>query len=164
MIRPLLLLSLLAMATLPTWAQADEGQPLARFRMDQLQQTVGLPEPQARIVVERWSRYDRELFDKTHQIQAIRRQFSDILLGPGTEEVKSLKVRPLLDQFVDLRRQQVELKQKFEDDIRARLSPSQQVRLILKVEEMQRRMLEALRQGNTERTERKAIRHGRQQP
>ena len=71
--------------------------------MDQLQQTVGLPEPQARLVVERWSRYDRELFDKTHQIQAIRRQFSDILLGPGTEEDKSLKVRPLLDQFVDLR-------------------------------------------------------------
>jgi len=125
---------------------------------------VGLPEPQARLVVERWSRYDRELFDKTHQIQAIRRQFSDILLGPGTEEDKSLKVRPLLDQFVDLRRQQVELKQKFEDDIRARLSPSQQVRLILKVEEMQRRMLEALRQGNTERTERKAIRRGRVQP
>jgi len=164
MIRPLLLLSLLAMATLPAWAQADEAQPLARFRMDQLQQTVGLPEPQARLVVERWSRYDRELFDKTHQIQAIRRQFSDILLGPGTEEDKSLKVRPLLDQFVDLRRQQVELKQKFEDDIRARLSPSQQVRLILKVEEMQRRMLEALRQGNTERTERKAIRRGRVQP
>ena len=46
MIRPLFLLSLLALAAiaaLPASAQAEEGQPLARFRMDQLQQTVDSP-------------------------------------------------------------------------------------------------------------------------
>ena len=67
-------------------------------------------------------------------------------MGPGTEEEKSAKVRPLLDQFVDLRRQQADLKFKFEDDIRGKLSPAQQVRLIIQVEEMQRRVAEALRQ------------------
>lgn len=153
MFRPLLMVSLLSLAALPCLAQnqapapAGEERALARFRMEQLQQTVGLPEEQARTVVERWSRYDREQFELTKQIQQIRHRFNDILLGPGTEEDKNVKVRPLLEQFVELRRQQKELKFRFEDDIRARLSPAQQVRLILQVEEMQRRVVEALRQG-----------------
>jgi hypothetical protein len=134
-------------------AQAEDERPLARFRMEQLQQTVGLPEEQARVVVERWSRYDREQFEKTRQIQQIRRNFNDILIGPGSEDEKNAKVRPLLEQFVELRRQQAELKFKFEEDIRARLSPAQQVRLITHVEEMQRRMVEALRQGLGNRPE-----------
>jgi hypothetical protein len=115
--------------------------------MDQLQQTVGLPEEQARVVVERWSRYDREQFELTKQIQQIRRQFNDILLGPGTEEDKSVRVRPLLEQFVELRRQQRDMKFRFETDIRVKLSPAQQVRLIIQVEEMQRRLADAIRQG-----------------
>jgi Spy/CpxP family protein refolding chaperone len=149
----LLALALLGSAAL--WAQAPlapEGdRPLERFRQEQLQQTVGLPEDQARAVVERWSRYDRELFEKTRQVQAIRRRFNDILLGPGSEDEKNAKVRPLLDQFLELRRQQADLKFRFEEDIRARLSPAQQVRLVLHVEEMQRRVVEALRQGFGER-------------
>ena len=146
MLRPALLMTLLLFA-LPGLAQAEDERPLARFRMDQLQQTVGLPEDQARAVVDRWSRYDREQFEKTQQIQQLRRRFNDILLGPGSEEDKNAKVRPMLEQFVELRRQQADLKFKFEEDIRARLSPAQQVRLIIQVEDMQRRMLEAIRQG-----------------
>lgn len=147
MFRPVLLMSILSIATLPGHAQAEDDRPLARFRMDQLQQTVGLPEDQARAVVDRWSRYDREQFEKTQQIHQIRRRFNDILLGPGSEEDKNAKVRPMLDQFVELRRQQADLKFRFEDDIRAKLTPAQQVRLILQVEEMQRRVVEALKQG-----------------
>ena len=158
MLRPALL-SLLLLAALPLRPQAppEEERPLARFRMDQLQQTVGLQEDQARAVVERWARYDREQFEKTRQIQALRRRFNDILIGPGTEEEKNAKVRPLLDQFVELRRQQAELKFRFEEDIRARLSPAQQVRLVLHVEEMQRRVVEALRQGLAERPARPGL-------
>ncbi|WP_243304034.1 hypothetical protein [Geothrix oryzisoli] len=154
MFRPSLLMSLLLLlAGLPVRAQAEDERPLMRFRMEQLQQTVGLPEDQARTVVERWSRYDREQFQKTQQIQQIRRRFNEILMGPGSEEEKNAKVRPLVEQFVDLRRQQAELKFKFEEDIRARLSPAQQVRLITHVEEMQRRMVEAIRQGLGNRAE-----------
>ena len=129
-------------------AQADEdGRLLYRFRMNHLQQNVGLTEDQARAVVERWARYDRELFEKTRQIRQIRNRFEDILLGPGTEEEKSARVAPLLDQFVALRHEQVNLKMQFEQDIRARLSPAQQVRLILQVDELQRRLAEAIRGG-----------------
>jgi len=147
MLRPILLIASLAIAALPAFAQVEDGRPLARFRMDQLQQAVGLPEPQARAIVDRWARYDLEQFEKTRQIHQIRRQFNDILLGPGAEEDKNAKVRPLLEQFVELRHQQAELKVKFEEDIRAKLSPAQQVRLILHVEEMQRRVADAFRQG-----------------
>lgn len=147
MLRPILLIASLAIAALPGAAQSEDGRPLARFRMDQLQQSVGLPESQARAVVDRWARYDLDQFEKARQIHQIRRQFNDILLGPGTEEDKNAKVRPLLEQFVELRHQQAGLKLKFEEDIRAKLSPAQQVRLILHVEEMQRRVADALRQG-----------------
>lgn len=163
MLRPLALASILCLAALSARAQGEEDRPLMRFRMDQLQQTVGLPEPQAKAVVDRWSRYDQEQFEKTKQIQQLRRRFNDILLGPGTEEDKSAKVRPLLDQYVELRRQQMELKLKFEDDIRAKLNPAQQVRLILQVEDMQRRMADAIKQGFINRPGR-LFRKGIQRP
>lgn len=163
MFRPLVLASTLCLVALPGQAQGEEDRPLLRFRMDQLQQTVGLPEPQARAVVERWSRYDQDQFEKTKQIQQLRRRFNDILLGPGAEEDKSAKVRPLLDQYVELRRQQMELKLRFEDDIRAKLNPAQQVRLILQVEDMQRRMADAIKQGFANRPGR-LFRRGVQRP
>ncbi len=146
---PTLLLPVLLIAALPVArAQSeDEGRLLYRFRMNHLEQNVGLPADQARVVVERWARYDRDLFEKARQIREIRGRFNDILLGPGSEEEKNAKVGPLLDQFVALRHQQMNLKLQFEDDIRVHLSPAQQVRLILQVDEMQRRMVEALRQG-----------------
>jgi hypothetical protein len=161
MFRPVLLLSMLFIGALGH-AQVEDARPLARFRMDQLQQAVGLPEPQARTVVERWSRYDQEQFERMKQIQQLRRRFNDILLGPGSEEDKNVRVRPLLEQFVDLRRQQAELKLKFEEDIRARLSPAQQVRLILHVEEMQRRVAEAFREGFGNRPLRPGLRRFQQ--
>lgn len=153
MLPPILMTALLLAALLPCRAQppapapAMEERSLARFRLDQLQQTVGLPAELARTVVERWSRYDREQFELTKQIQQLRQQFNDILLGPTTEEDKNARVRPLLEQFVAFRRQQKALKFRFEDDIRLGLSPAQQVRLILHVEEMQRRLAEAMRHG-----------------
>ncbi|WLT32912.1 hypothetical protein [Geothrix sp. PMB-07] len=163
MFRPLILASALCLVALPSRAQGEEDRPLLRFRMDQLQQTVGLPEPQAKAVVDRWSRYDQDQFEKTKQIQQLRHRFNDILLGPGAEEDKSAKVRPLLDQYVELRRQQMELKLKFEDDIRAKLNPAQQVRLILQVEDMQRRMADAIKQGLINRPGR-PFRRGVQRP
>ena len=147
--RASLLLPALALAVVPCLhAQPeDESRLLLRFRMNHLEQNVGLTEEQARAVADRWARYDREIFDTTRQIRDLRARFNDILLGPGTEDEKNTRIRPLLDQFVALRRQQVNLKLQFEDDIRARLTPAEQVRLIIQVEEMQRRMLDALRRG-----------------
>lgn len=145
------LLPALTLAVQPlAMAQAQpegEGRLLYQFRVEHLERNVGLTEDQARSVADRWARFDRELFEKTRQVRELRTQFNDILMGPGTEDEKNARVKPLLDQFVALRHQQMNLKMQFEDDIRSRLSPAQQVRLIVQVDEMQRRMLEVLRQG-----------------
>jgi hypothetical protein len=154
MLRPALVLPALTLLAAPILrAQPEEeGRMLYRFRVSHLQQNVGLSEEQARVVADRWARFDHDLFDTLRQIREIRGQFNDILLGPGSEEEKNARVRPLLEQFVALRHHQMNLKLQFEDDIRAHLTPAQQVRLILQVEEMQRRMVEALRQGFGGRT------------
>jgi hypothetical protein len=145
---PALIVAVQPQARAQTQAQPEgEGRLLYQFRVEHLERNVGLSEDQARSVAERWARFDRDLFEKTRQIRDLRTQFNDILMGPGTEDEKNARVKPLLDQFVALRHQQMNLRMQFEDDIRARLSPAQQVRLIVQVDEMQRRMLEVLRQG-----------------
>ncbi|MFN8012225.1 MAG: hypothetical protein U0P81_12695 [Holophagaceae bacterium] len=120
---------------------------LRRIRMDRVQEVLGLPEDRARAIAERWERYDRDFMDRTRRIGEVRGRFNQILIGPGSEEDKNGRIRPLLDQFMDLRRQQADLKKGFEDDIRAQLSPAQQVRLILLVDELQQRIREALRES-----------------
>ena len=140
---------------LPLAAQEEpappEPGPLMRFRMERLQEGVGLNPEQSRRIVQRWVRYDLDHFERQRQLKALRLRFNDILLGPGSESERSDKLRPLLDQFLDLRHQQAELRQKFEDDIRAQLSPTQQVRLILMVDDMAKQLQETLRERRQER-------------
>ncbi len=147
---PFLLPALIVAVQPMAMAQAQpegEGRLLYQFRVEHLERNVGLSEDQAKAVAERWARFDRELFEKTREIRNLRAQFNDVLMGPGTEDEKNARVKPMLDQFVALRHQQMNLRLQFEEDIRAHLSPAQQVRLIVQVDEMQRRMLEVLRQG-----------------
>ena len=98
-------------------------------------------------MAERWRRYDLDFIDRGHQIMRLRRQFNLILMGPGTDEEKSARVKPFLDQFLGLRLQQHEMKQKLEEDLRAPLRPAQQARLILVMDDMERSLRETLRQA-----------------
>ncbi len=120
----------------PGQGQGQALQVLRQFMMQRLQDRVGLSEPQARQVADRWERFNREHFERQQQLGQLRQRFQDILLGPGDEEQKSAKVKPLLEQFLDLRKRQVEAKQRFEDDIRAGLTPAQQARLVVTVDEL----------------------------
>ena len=61
--------------------------------------------------------------------------------SPLPEEEKNTRIRPLVEQFSALRQQQQDLKRKFEDDIRSSLTPAQQGRFLLVVEEIQRALL-----------------------
>lgn len=67
-------------------------------------------------------------------------------MGPGTEEEKNAKLKPLMDQFISLRSQQDAGRKQFEEDIRAGLTPAQQARLILVMDEIQQRLRESLRE------------------
>ncbi len=127
--------------------QGEDG-PLARqvmgFRIRQLRDVMGLTEAQAVSIADRWATHDREVIHNTRQLNQLREQFRGILLGPGSEDDKSLKLKPLLDQFLELRRKQMDSRARFETDIRAGLSVAQQARLIMLVEEFTRRLQEGL--------------------
>jgi hypothetical protein len=145
--RPLPALILVAVPVLaqPAPGQGQALQALRQFMMQRLQDRVGLTEAQARQVADRWERYNKEHFERQQQLNHLRQRFQDILLGPGDEDQKSAKVKPLFEQFLDLRRQQVESKQRFEDDIRAGLTPAQQARLVVTVDELIQQLAERLK-------------------
>ncbi len=128
-------------------AQGEDG-PLARqlmsVRVKQIKETMGLPDPQASAIAERWAAHDREIVHSTRQLNQLRGQFREILLGPGSEDEKSARLKPLMDQFLDLRRRQMETRGRFESEIRTGLSTAQQARLIMLMEEITRRLQEGL--------------------
>jgi hypothetical protein len=119
---------------------------LFQIRVNRIQQVLGLSEDRARVVAERWGRWDREHLDRGEQAGALRKEFNQILLGPEKEEEKNAKLKPLLDQFMALRQQQEAGRKQFEDEIRNGLSPAQQARLILVMEEIQQRLRESLQE------------------
>ncbi len=126
---------------------------LLELRTQRITQTLGLPEDQAKAIARRWSAFDRDFLQRAHAMGQLRGRFSQILLGPGSEEDKNAHLKPLLEQFLDQRRQQQDLKLKFEDDIRGQLTPAQQVRLIILVDDLQKTIREGIRD---------AVKEGRQ--
>lgn len=152
-------LLLLAPALVAQQGAARPGQEMLRkFFLERLQDRVGLSDAQARQVAERWQRFQQEHAERQQEINHLRRRFQDILLSPESEDQKSAKIKPLLEQFLDLRRRQQESKQRFEDDIRAGLSPAQQARLVVTVEEILAQLAKAIENRTALREFRKDMR------
>jgi hypothetical protein len=129
---------------------AQEGHFKALFyqmRVARIQQSVGLPEDRAKALAERWGLWDRDFIDRGRQMLQLRAQFNQTLMGPGTEDEKGAKLKPLVDQFLALRQQQDKAKRQFEEDILQTLTPAQQARMILLVEDIQNRIRDTLREA-----------------
>jgi len=120
---------------------------LSQIRAQRIQQTLGIPHDQARDIAERWGRFDQELMERQRQIRHLRLQVNGVLLGPGSDDEKNARLRPLLAQFSSLRRQQHDLRLSFESEIMGSLPPVQQARLIILVEDLQKNLREAVRSG-----------------
>ncbi|HET6329531.1 MAG TPA: hypothetical protein VFF76_01970 [Holophagaceae bacterium] len=139
----------------PPVQEKEDGQPdprpLLRFRAKRLEEGLGLDPGKAGVIAQRWAQFDQEHFQRQRQIAALRLRFNDILMGPEPEDRKSALIKPLLDQFMDLRDQQMESKRRFESDIRQGLSPAQQARLILMVDDLNKKVMDALRERRQER-------------
>lgn len=118
---------------------------LRRVRMERLQQALGITEEKAGTIADRWAQFDTVSFANRLQMRQLHQQVNSILLSSIPEDEKNVKLRPLVDQFTALRQQQQQAKQKFEEDIRASLTPAQQGRFILVVEEIQHALQEAIR-------------------
>lgn len=126
-----------------------------RFRAKRLEESLGLDPAKAESIARRWTQMDREHFQRQRQIAALRLRFNDILMGPESEDRKNALVKPLLEQFTAIRDEQMEAKRHFEDDIRQGLSPAQQARLILLVDDLNKKVMDALRERRQERQERR---------
>jgi Spy/CpxP family protein refolding chaperone len=119
---------------------------LRQFRMERLQQLLGISEEKARTIADRWTQFDQDSQDNRQRMRQLREQVNGILLSPVPEDEKNAKIRPMVEQFSTLRQQQQDQKRKFEDDIRASLTPAQQARFILVVEDIQHAMMEAIKE------------------
>lgn len=156
----LLTLSLNAQAPRPR-LRAMEGplaERLQEARMRRIQETLALPPAQAQTLADRWARFDQDFAERARRMMELRKRFNDILMGPGSEADKNAQLQPHLETFVRLRREQQELKTRFEEEIRASLPPAQQVRLILLVDEFQRRLQEGVRDILQERRQNRPFR------
>jgi len=100
-------------------------------------------------MADRWGQFDREALERHRELRQIKQQINGILVGPGSDGEKSAKLRPLLDQFTRLRTQQQEKRQAFESEIVAPLTPVQRARMVFLVEDLQKSLREALREGRS---------------
>jgi hypothetical protein len=128
----------------------QDGPVLTQFfqiRSARIQQSLGLPEDRARALAERWGRWDREVMDRLRLMNEVRGQFSQVLLAAVTEDDKNARLKPLLERFLELRRQQEDARRKFEEEILVGLTPAQKVRLIILVEELQPKLRGLLRES-----------------
>ena len=128
----------------------QEGPILAQLfqmRVSRIQQSMGFSEDRARAMAERWGRWDREFIDRGRQLMQLRQLFNQTLMGPGSEEDKCARLKPLMEQFLALRQQQDEAKRRFEGDILQSLSTAQQARMILLMEDIQSRIRQILREN-----------------
>lgn len=119
---------------------------LHQFRAERLQQLLGVSSEKAQSIADRWDQFDEDSQGYRQSNRRLRRQVNDILLSSLPEEQKSAQIQPLMDQLGALRKQQEDLRRTFENDIRATLTPAQQGRFVLAVEEIQRAMLQAIKQ------------------
>jgi len=124
---------------------------LHTLRSQRLQQSLGVSEEKARTIADRWARFDEDSFGRRQQMVALRQQVNSALVAPGSEEEKNRKLQPVVDQLAVLRQQQQEARKRFEDDICATLTPAQQGRFILVVEEIQRSIQDAIQERRRER-------------
>ncbi len=124
---------------------------LHRMRMERLQQSLGISAEKAKSIADRWEQFDLDGRDRRQRARQLQHQVNDILLSPLSEEEKNTSIRPLVEQLLAVRLQLQELQRKFEEEIRSSLTPAQQGRFMLVAEELQRALMEALRQQKLER-------------
>jgi len=125
-----------------------QGEILARLhrmRVERLQQSLGIPEGRARAIADRWAQFDQDGRNYRQRMKQLQKQIGGILFGPLTEDEKNARIRPLMEQYSSLRQQHEDLRRKFEAEIRDPLTPAQQGRLLLLMEEIQHAMFEAIR-------------------
>ena len=124
---------------------------LHEIRTRKLQESLGLTEEKAKAIADRWSQLDEGSFARRQHMGQLRAQMNEALMGPGSEADKNKQLQPIVAQLTGLRQQQQEARARFEQDIQGSLTPAQQGRFILLMDELQKSLQEAIREQRKER-------------
>ncbi len=124
---------------------------LHEIRSRKLQADLGLPADKANGIADRWGQFDEEGFARRQQMQGLRQQMKGTLLGPGSEQDKNRAVQPLVEQLTRLQQQQEDARKQFQEDLRGTLTPAQQARFLMLMEDFKRALLEAIQERRGER-------------
>lgn len=124
---------------------------LHELRKRKLKDSLGLPDEKAQSIADRWSQFDEDSSGRRQQMVQLRQQVDTTLRGPGSEEEKNKKLQPVVEQLAGLRQQQQKARARFEEDISGSLTPAQQGRFILLVEEFQKSLQEAIQEIRKEK-------------
>jgi hypothetical protein len=127
------------------------AQQLHELRKRKLQDSLGLSEEKAKGIADRWSQFDQDSAGRRQQMVQLRQQVNTTLTGPGSEEEKNRKLQPVVEQLAGLRHQQQQARTRFEEDISGTLTPAQQGRFILLVDEFQKSLQEAIQEIRKEK-------------
>ena len=156
MFRNLLFLFLPATLLVAQGAGAAKGDPgeapahsrliarLNAIRTERIKASLGIPDPLAKSIADQWGAYDMASHERRQAMRAARQRVQEILLEPATEEAKNLKLIPIMAQFSAIQKQQKDAKQRFEEEIQRMLTPVQQGRFIILMEDFQRSLVEAM--------------------
>ena len=122
-----------------------------QMRMNRIQNALGVSADKARAISDRWAQFDQDSMARRQDTRKLREQVNSILMGHGSEDEKNAKLRPMIDQLTVHQKQQQDARQIFETDIRSALTPAQQGRFIILIEEFQRSMQEAIAEQKNEK-------------
>ena len=114
------------------------------IRSQRIQTCLGVPESMAKSIADRWGQFDQASLARRQGMRAALQKLQAVLMGPGSEEDKNQRVLPVTAQYTALHRQQREAKVAFEEDIQRMLSPVQQGRFIVLMEDFQHSLLDAM--------------------
>jgi len=124
---------------------------LNEIRTQRIQASLGVAPSLAKSIADRWGVFDQEAHNRHQNLREARQKIQDILLGPGTEEEKNARVGGPMAQFSALQKQQRDSKERFEGEIQKLLTPAQQGRFLLLMDDFQRRLSEVMAGPRRER-------------
>ena len=139
----------------PERGRPDLADPAARARIfarlhtirtERLQASLGVTPVLAKTIADRWGQFDQDSHGRRQTMRETRQKVQDILVGPGSEEEKNVRIGPAMAQFSVLQKAQRDAKEKFEADIQKLLTPAQQGRFLVLMDEFQRRLSEVVRE------------------
>lgn len=130
----------------PPIAEGPLANQLFKLRMSRIQQTLGLSEDRARVIAERWKQLDRDFVDGINRTNDLKEQMEQILKSSCDEGEKNRKIKPLIAQYVSTWTQIGESRKKFEEDSKAGLSPAQQARFILLMDQLHQELERLLKE------------------